>query len=477
MTDRRPDPREDDDVLLDMLLGELDPAAQAALEARIEADPALAAARGWTESVLAAERHAFEPPMPAGVWEADAARLAARVRDEARALESPRAARRPVATRSRGWARVLAISVGAHVAVLGVIAFLLGRGEAPTPDDTARISVQAEGFVESEPDYAEHDMVARWAGIAYEDGDGLTDRLIMTEQETLADELPVEAGARAQPDPRLNDHPVGVYVPISRRKHVPTKKNRLRLLGFNAQGTMRAVEKGLRFLATEQARDGSFVAGGGRTALEQTSLAMLAFLADGHCSRHAKDDRRQGPVVRRGIAWIRKQAPGLAADAPGIGLATMALCEDYMLSYGWLSPAEAQRRATEIDGLVDRIRKVPVITEVVAPWRTWALDAAARAGVIESTRDERRLFTAWVQDASTANGTLSATSAFGALAVSTALLYLERGADKPRFLDWSRAHAEELVGRLSPIGKAKRGDPVGETASILLALQVAYRTY
>ena len=64
-----------------------------------------------------------------------------------------------------------------------------------------------------------------------------------------------------------------------------------------------------------------------------------------------------------------------------------------------------------------------------------------------------------------------------ALSAGTALLFSERGTQKPRFLEWSRSNAERLVTRLDPTGRARTGDAVGDTALILLALQVTYRTY
>ena len=69
------------------------------------------------------------------------------------------------------------------------------------------------------------------------------------------------------------------------------------------------------------------------------------------------------------------------------------------------------------------------------------------------------------------------TSPLSVLSVGTALLFAERGAEKPRFLAWSRANALELAARLGPQGHVRIGDEVGDTALVLLGLQVAYRTY
>jgi hypothetical protein len=287
---------------------------------------------------------------------------------------------------------------------------------------------------------------------------------------------------------RVLDHPVDVVVPMSRRRLTALKRRRLDLLGFNADGTLLAVERGLRFLSGEQARgaDGSFEPGGGRSRLEQTSLATLAFLSNGHSSA----DRGRNPggtSVARAVGWMRERlfgGPGAATD-PGrssqeIGAAALALCEDYMLAYGWLSPAEAQARAGEIARLATRLREV--LADGVrgaadeAPWGTWALDAAARAGVIQRAPDEGARFETWVARAAE-DGVGSQATPLGALAVGTALLYEERGAAKPRFLAWSRSNAQALVDRLGPTGRVLDGDSVGDTALVLLALQVAWRTY
>ena len=68
-----------------------------------------------------------------------------------------------------------------------------------------------------------------------------------------------------------------------------------------------------------------------------------------------------------------------------------------------------------------------------------------------------------------------------ALVEGTALLFQERGARKPRFLDWSRTHADDLRGLAARLADGfepgQGGNAVAETALVLLTLQVAYRTY
>jgi hypothetical protein len=492
VTPNRPDPLPDPDeeAVLDLLLDGLDPGERTALEARLAAEPALAATRDAVRRLLDAERRTFEPPLPAVVWEADAARVAARVRAEAAARETAGSRRRRsedalAGGRKRGWARVLAFSVGLHVVALAVLAIFSGGGPEDADETRTHISFDADSMRPVEPDLAATEVAMRYEELVYQDyGSLMTDEILATEQEELADVLPEEAGVRRPGDGGQSlTHPVGVVVSMSRRRLAPVKRRRLHQLGFNANGTMRAVERGLRYLRSEQRRDGSFAPGGNRGALEQTALTMMAFLADGHCSRHREGDA-SGEAVARGIAWIRQQLdrPEVAQQSQdALGLATIALCEDYMLSYGWLSVAESQQRSNEIARMTQRLRadgtEETGAPAVVAPWRTWALDAAARAGIVRPTADDERAFQAWRVAAAAANGDLSERDAFGALAVSTALLYTEREAEKPRFKAWSEAHAESLVDRLGPIGKARSGDPIGGTAAVLLALQVAYRTY
>jgi hypothetical protein len=492
VTHRRPDPespepapRDDLEAVFDLLQGELGADEAAHLRDRVEREPALAEAHRSTERLLAAERRAFEPDAQREALEADASRLAAWIRSTAAASES--AARDRWAgspARQRGWARVLAFSVALHVLVLGVIAFLTRGTPRPDEERVAHVSLEAPEYREGEPDLTANELAFRYQGLALEDPSDMPDRLVLGEQETLADLLPeTDVPLRAR---RPLDHPVGVVKPMTHRRLPALKRRRLNLLGFDANGTLNAVARGLRYLAGAQEKDGSMPAGGGRGRVEQTSLALLAFMADGHCSR----DKRQsvnGRVVARGVRWLRgtlfPNGNGGRFDertANELSLATVVLCEDYMLSYGWLSPATTQERANEIARLTSAVRaREPesAMAAVEGPWSVWALDAAARAGVIVPDLEDQQVFAAWVSDAVALETAPGVASPLSVLAVGTALLFEERGAEKPRFTAWGQAHGEALVARLDRSGKARTGDPVGDTALILLGLQVAYRTY
>ena len=163
-----------------------------------------------------------------------------------------------------------------------------------------------------------------------------------------------------------------------------------------------------------------------------------------------------------------------------IGPLGVALAEDYMLSYGSLTTGAVAQRRDEIERVAAEARRRLGADAQMDPlertWLVWALDAAQRAGASASPIHDRAVFDGWV--ASTADPLAGdASIPEQALAVGSALLYAERGADKPGFKRWSRANAAKLLGRLKPTGEAREGDPVGDTALVLLALQVSYRTY
>jgi hypothetical protein len=513
----RPQPPRQDDtslqdelLLLDALLGE-DVSARAQIEARLQGDATLRARRSTLDELLAAERHAFEDSAFADseAEAREAIRVAAWIRDRARSeadLERRTAARERQGTPQRGWARLLAWSVALHVLVLGLLAFAL-REDAPAREEhAARIALsEDEGYFDEPVDALDSEFARAYPQLEWRDVSRISDELVLREQDAYEDDLPsafddaaLAPDAGALPSGRRGafDQPVGVVAAAVRRTNQDLKRRRLDLLGFSADGTLRAVEKGLDYLAPRQGEDGSWSGvTGGRSDLEQTAITLLAFLGDGNASHAASARKGRGEVVARGVRWLRDQLfNASASDAERaahleqhpvsvLGPATVALCEDYMLSYGWLSPAAAESRAREIAQLAARLEKQ--IDEQVAadvsgqdaverPWAVWGQDAASRVGVVASSASHLRAFRDWVQTASSAKPTLSAMSF---LSVGTALLYSERGAEKPRFLAWSRSNAGELASKLGPGGFVRSGDPIGETALVLLGLQVAYRTY
>ncbi|MDJ0523143.1 MAG: hypothetical protein QNJ90_13825 [Planctomycetota bacterium] len=486
---RRPDSHPQDDApqedapLLDLLHGELDADARRSLEERIAADPALAAQLDAWKRLAALEREAHVPEAA----EADAGRLAAWIRSTVAAEETARTRVTFEAPRQRGWARILAWSVGLHVVVLGVLAFMMG-GSEPTREGerSARVALEGEReWEEAVVDPADTALAFRYERIRWQELGEVGDRLALGEAESLAEELRPDLDSIEDDQPTLGaglSHPVGVVVAMSRRTNDYLKRRRLDLLGFNAGGTLRAVDRGLRYLGHKQRPDGSFPGTDERDAVEQTALTLLAFLGDGHTSRGRKE---RDAVVQRGVAWLRgrlieRDAGGTArlrSDAVTSSIATVALCEDYMLSFGELSTKAAQRRAEEIALLSERASaRLATVQGDRRTWALWALDATARSGVVTVSPADRRSFETWVAgaaelEADTESGATA--NAMATLSQGTALLLSERGADKPRFMRWSRTHAEQLVALLDPTGRAREGD----TALILLALQVGYRTY
>lgn len=520
--------------LLDGLLGQLSAEEGPALAAQLGQDADLARQQAEIAALLGAESAAFSAESDPG-WDASRAskRVAAWVRESARVEEAAARQRENARTASSGsgWARILAWSVGLHVALLGVFALVLREDSQVEETPGAHIAMfEDPGFLEEEADPLEAEFARGYPNLNWRDVASISDAWVLQEQETWSEELPgafeeaAEAAARggrladAPVDRRgMFDQPLGVVAATIRRTNQALKRRRLDLLGFNAEGTLRAVELGLAYLAPRQNKDGSWSSAGSRDAataeveaqesdIKQTAIALLAFLGDGNSSHTASSRgsdagdteqaarrRVRGAVVAKGIHWLRDQlfnasrsdaerAAHLATrDMTVLGPATVALCEDYMLSYGWLSPEAAERRAREIAELAGRLLEqsandpIQSASDLVEqPWAVWGMDAASRVGVVASTERNLRSFRRWVETAANATPTLSAMSF---LSVGTALLYQERGAEKPRFLRWSKANAKRLAAKLGPHGYVRSADPVGDTALVLLGLQVAYRTY
>ncbi|MEO1009244.1 MAG: prenyltransferase/squalene oxidase repeat-containing protein [Planctomycetota bacterium] len=99
-----------------------------------------------------------------------------------------------------------------------------------------------------------------------------------------------------------------------------------------------AIDRGLRFLAEQQNEDGSFGDGNWGRGVAVTSLAGLAFMADGHTPGRG----RYGEQVRRALEYVldRSSESGLLADdqAPspmyGHGFAALFLGEVYGMAGG-----------------------------------------------------------------------------------------------------------------------------------------------
>ena len=240
-----------------------------------------------------------------------------------------------------------------------------------------------------------------------------------------------------------------------------------------SEGSLDAVQRSLAALARFQRADGSYDPAAGRTAPESTALVLLSFLGDGSCSRGGA----HRTVVERGIAWLR----AWRRDAPAAGVGpyeVAALAEDFMLVNGTMTPAGSRARSTELASLVERAPRAGAGAADPAVASAWAMASAAleRAGLGAvhpfGEGDARAVAIEAVVDARTA--------------VWTGTETLRRG-DAAAFRRWASTSSLALRARLAPDGlvsglgsgpgAATDADRVEETALVLLALEVPYRTY
>lgn len=517
---QRPPPAPDapsgpDDVagLLDRALGGLDPAAAARLEARLAAQPALQAEQARLERLRSAAAALGEVAPEAGL----AQRLALRVRDQVGGEE--RLARREVQGQRWGLSvkarvRLLLASVAVHLLLLGWLVLVEDRS---TPE--ARPGRVDVAFV------APHERSAPEPGETYEP----LDPGPVVAAEDIPDEVLVgvdlEVGA-PEPLVRVAEHPHAVQFGMLARSRPSVRAQRLARAG-SALDTGGAVARGLAALAAQQRPDGSFApdltgSASGLGPVGVTALACLPFLAEGRGSTGRPGEERDA-VVTPAVAWLRAQlASGAPAPASSddLALGLLALCEDYMLTYGRLPPAEAAARGREVAQGVGRLAGLQRPDGSFGRaaggslWPLLALDAAAHTGLAVDVQDAGQRLARWIAaQPRTAEGLPAgaggrADAALAAAEVLASRLPLERerlqqvaralqgeassgtpsagtlaGAlalyrsDVPSFQRWNRAASEALLRRLGPSGSVLRGDLVADTALTLLALQAAYRLY
>jgi hypothetical protein len=371
-------------------------------------------------------------------------------------------------------ARILVASLAAHAVLLLALA-LRSQGPEAAPDGEG--AVRGALLPYEPPATAGTEFGWRLSVVEPPALSAFPDDLLLRGQETIT---PMDLEGLAEPEPmpgRSFEHPAEVTVAMARRRQDFLKRRTLALLGFDADGTMRAVGRGLSWLAGEQQGDGAFAAPGDRDRLLRTSLALLPFLGEAYCSA-SPDDQRFGRVVQRGIARLRadtfEEDGRLRVDGTeteSLGCLATALSEDYMLSFGRLTVAEAASRRVELTTLHARLAAEG---ERAGPWAHLGGDAVRRSGVLGISTEEDARFRAWTHRmASLAPGE----DPWQVFLKGASLLRQERGASKPRFLAWSEEHAEALVARLLPDGRARGDDPLRDTAAVLLALQAAYRSY
>ncbi len=530
----RPDPRlpeglEDD--LLDLLRGELPGRKAQKLETRLaEGDPALRQERDRLATFLRTIEGAEEPASDPATVE----RIAWRVRDQVTAEEALRErqeAARPLVGRSEGrrrlWGRIVAVSVAAHVALLGVFAWQQHRTAVQEPTREVLRIQPIPGLIGEEASIADvseprFPAASEW-GLPDQprlpEGSRLPDSPFAPSEEEMA-LAPIVEAAR--------EHPRAVALEMAVRRIDDLKRRRLDRFGLDASGTLTAVSRGLQRLGTRQHPDGSFRPGGGRSAIGETGLALLPFLAEGEGSA---DPRLVGAatVVGGGIAWLRAQlfardgtrsttditAAGTGESAADLGLALRALSEDYMLSYGRLSPAGVQRRAQELRALTLVVASLQEPSGAfpgadadirAAVWPMWGLEAAIRTGVVPPPAEVPQRFQRWYATAPRADPEVAAAglllaralgSSFAGPTGAEAVDVLVRAGDASRtdpflvaiggsglllrdpdaYRAWNDQVGARLLEGLGPTGLVREGDEVGDTALQLLALQAAYRTY
>jgi hypothetical protein len=336
-----------------------------------------------------------------------------------------------------------------------------------------------------------------------------------------------------EPAMRVAEHPWPVQYDMLARSRAQVRRARLERSGVESVSALARVEAGLGALTARQLPDGSFpldltVPAADRAPygpMGLTGLALLPFLAEGRCSVGASG----GPpdaVVSRGVAWLRGQKaadPAAGSErATDLALGLLALSEDYMLAYGRFEPATASRRAGELAALAARLAALQAADGSFPGegasrlWPLLALDAVAHTGIVSGAQQSLTRLARWFDtlsrsadgvplgadgrpDAALAAGRMVAARGLGAPAAAatgesanvllasaaapdvspaslTAGLALYRG-HPAAFGAWNRTQAAAQAARLSPAGVVLRGDPVADTALVLLALQSAYRAY
>ncbi|MEM0982383.1 MAG: prenyltransferase/squalene oxidase repeat-containing protein [Planctomycetota bacterium] len=132
----------------------------------------------------------------------------------------------------------------------------------------------------------------------------------------------------------------------------------------------RAVERGLAYLAERQAEDGSFEGGRFGKNVAITSLACLAFMADGHLPGRGE----YGEMIDRGVRFVVDNVAEnglIASDAAhgpmyGHGFATLFLGEVYGMTQGG---ADTQLAARTHEALVKAIRLIERTQNDEGGWR------------------------------------------------------------------------------------------------------------
>jgi Prenyltransferase and squalene oxidase repeat len=157
--------------------------------------------------------------------------------------------------------------------------------------------------------------------------------------------------------------------PIEREGVAPSAENNA-LADEMTPELAAAVERGLAHLAQEQNEDGSFGNGNYARNVAITSLACIAFMADGNLPGRG----RYGPQVERGLRHVLDQATdsgliaGETATGPmyGHGFATLFLGEVYGMTQGGGETTESRRLH---EALVKAVRLIEQTQNPEGGWR------------------------------------------------------------------------------------------------------------
>ncbi len=463
-------------IILDSIRGELSPVESEALEARFSAEPALAAHRDRLRAMLVAEQAAQLGALDDTLDPKAADRMATRILDRSR-RESDR--RPAVPGRQRMWARLLAASVAVHVVALGFLSWRHFQSPDRAEDVRPGESVRVTPYDPADPtvgDGAVEDELQR-AGIE----NTLPGRYVLDDEQPPIFEIPdvLPAASISSSDKLLASLPRGRARAMWLRTNDSMKRRIEARVG--SEGSLDRVKAGLTALARLQNRDGSFVDAEGRSSIRATATVLLAYLSDGHSSRGGE----HRPVVERGIGWVADHLDDHGASGDR-ALALFALAEDLILSSGFLTPAQAQVQRASLTPLAESVRSARndarragtpgAPADLDARWTELALVAASHAGLIGGTTvvatmtfDVGRMIPG--NDASTA------------MLDGTSLLKDPRWKDRREaaFTTWNTATARTLSSRLGADGLASGSGSAAAraelTALMLLALEVAYRTY
>lgn len=449
----------------------------------MRSEPRLAVERERLRGLLVREQSAQDVALAATLDVRAADRMATRILDRARQDDDRTRLHRPVLSpRRRLWTRLLALSVGAHVLALGVLSWrhFHPSGVPASPEREGRVAQVPDERAALDPlDRVEIEPADLPLPGAY---------VVADERLPVEDAVPGLVDAVPASEQALAAFPRG----SARAMWVRSSDSMKRLIEarVGSPGSLDRVKTGLRALGRLQADDGSFADATGAASVRTTATVLLAFLSDGHSSRGGE----HRAVLERGIAWLVAQTEAVepsrreaASSSPAAdesrrldrALGLFALSEDLILSSGELTPGEARFRRVALTPLATSVAsarragpadRVDGARSAEARWTDLALAAAERAGLVRSTM------------AAVAVPLVVGPGAFDdartAMLDGTAILRDRHGS---AFSAWNAATSRALAPRIGADGLVSGpGSPASraeETALVLLALQVAHRTY